>query len=490
MFSHIMAQVHKVITIVSCIVLKLIKKALIFALGVGCGSFVTAIIANGEPSLISEILNQFKITRSGVRLGDSCLTAFKYPAKLEVRTYNLLETIQNEAPLIESFPVDIIVDAMQLDVEYACNQGRFGISSTPDRIVGRTKDNRVNVDLSLDASSFTDSKVSIFELSLMNRRYDLTYERFLHFYKFYLSALNATEEQVDECIVSFPNMTPKEKALALSAFYIYEQRARKPSRICAKRYSGKKLKYNAYRIKSHFSDEKWSCLNDLLKSNLSSQEIVFEAIPNEGLIRQWETSFRRNALIYQYDLYYYNPYCYIGNDWEALCRTAPLNFLYALLWSETEELFLNSEKEFPRARLSSFPGVIELARLQNHDQAKGVEEEYVVRPISSEEKKYRTIIYYRKYLGGDESISSGHIITMREYLNTQRSFVRNYYPDPTPSLRDSGFIKFGYDKSNPIQAKELSSVKPFNANTSYEPKTLGFIASTLLHSRGLFDDAE
>ena len=380
---------------------------------------------------------------------------------------------------MDVFPLDIIIDINQLDYNYAFNQGAFEVSSTPDVY-------QSSVDMSLEESAFRNSKITFYHLVKMSRRYDLSYDAFLPFHKFYLSALNATQEQVDECLASFTNMSPKEKALALSAVYIFEQRARKPSRKCKRRYDDVQLKYNAYKTKSNFNDKKWQSFELLLNDNSSNDEVAFDAIPNEGLIKQWETSLRRNALQYQYDLSYYNPFCRVQDEWAPLCRKAPLIFLYALLWSETEIDFLNSDKEFPRIKPDHMPHDFELDVIERNNNSASIKDQRIDPPfLTEEEKTRRFIVYDLRGLSRNDVTPNDCVITMREYLKTQESARRSFYP-----YRDGWLSTFKNDVKVPVNLISQRDVPSFNANTSYEAKTLGFIASTLLHARGLFDESE
>lgn len=163
---------------------RLLYTTTILCVGIFCGALATAFIANGEPRIIRDIMNKFTITRSGVR----CLPRHyaKYitlPEKLVIKDSNLLHTIQKEAPSMDVFPLDIIIDINQLDYNYAFNQGAFEVSSTPDVY-------QSSVDMSLEESAFRNSKITFYHLVKMSRRYDLSYDAFLPFHKFYLSAPN------------------------------------------------------------------------------------------------------------------------------------------------------------------------------------------------------------------------------------------------------------------------------------------------------------
>lgn len=52
---------------------------------------------------------------------------------------------------------------------------------------------------------------------------DLTFERYLPFYRFKTKACVATRAEIDECVAQFDTLSPKERALVLTAIYIAER---------------------------------------------------------------------------------------------------------------------------------------------------------------------------------------------------------------------------------------------------------------------------
>ncbi|MBR2005980.1 MAG: hypothetical protein IKK39_05915 [Thermoguttaceae bacterium] len=52
---------------------------------------------------------------------------------------------------------------------------------------------------------------------------DLTFERYLPFYRFKTKACVATRAEIDECVAQFDALSPKERALVLTAIYIAER---------------------------------------------------------------------------------------------------------------------------------------------------------------------------------------------------------------------------------------------------------------------------
>ena len=434
----------------------------------------------------------------------------------------LLQSIRNEAPNMAIFPLDFIIDYNQLDKEYAETEGAFNISFAVERQVQNhihasqnSEESEENdssaapnylkaaqfcVDSSTDDFRFEDHKIDLIRTrQYLDKRYDITYDRFLPFYRFYLSTLNATADDIDECFEAFDEMTPKEKVLALTALYVFEQRVRKPTIINFYRYKGVEFKYSKTDATDPFSDEKWSSLLARMYENEQSDEVVFEAIPNEGLVEEWERSFRTHALIFQRDLAIFNPYfqtARFSNYWYGLCRLAPVDFLYAFLLSETEETFLKSNKPFPHRNSS-----IEFPRPMNsvlQDAGDNILSP-TLEAIEKSDVRCDAIEFYDKTLpvdfmhyGSDEwnrrLSANDAIVIMRDYLTTQFSFSRRY----------DRCIACGTDAWFDVNTKQLVHDRLYNAhtvgicdaNTSAESKTMGYIVTTLLHARRLFKEVE
>lgn len=54
-------------------------------------------------------------------------------------------------------------------------------------------------------------------------RYDLTFERYLVFYRFKTAACYATPNEIEECVAKFASLSPKERALVLTAIYAWRK---------------------------------------------------------------------------------------------------------------------------------------------------------------------------------------------------------------------------------------------------------------------------
>ncbi|MBQ9372443.1 MAG: hypothetical protein IJU03_09655 [Thermoguttaceae bacterium] len=439
-------------------------------------------------------------------------------------TEPLLQSIRNEAQNMEIFPLDFIVDYSQLDKKYAESEGAFNISLVGERtnqiLNEASQDSEAHdvasipgisfsryekvaqlcVDSSTDDFRFKEQKIDLIRTrQYLDKRYDITYDRFISFYRFYLSAITATSGEIEECFEAFDEMTTKEKALALTALYIFEQRVRKPTSRNSSRYKDKEFKYSTHKETDPFSKNKWESLILLLHENEQSEEVVFEAIPNEGLVEEWERSFRTHALIFQRDLSIFNPYFqteYHPHYWYGLCRLAPIDFLYAFLITETDESFLKSNKPFPRRNTSvEFP-------LPEPNYGQDTFDNVYVPSIDFIEKnaiRCDALEFYNKTLPLDFVHYGGEkwnvrlqpndaIVFMRAYLNTQFAFSRRYVR-PVTSGTDS-WIDVTTGEVVVDNSYNAHSIGVCNANTSAAPKTLGYIASTLLHARSLFDDAE
>ena len=53
--------------------------------------------------------------------------------------------------------------------------------------------------------------------------YDLTFERYLVFYRFKTAACYATPNEIEECVATFATLSPKERALVLTAIYAWRK---------------------------------------------------------------------------------------------------------------------------------------------------------------------------------------------------------------------------------------------------------------------------
>ena len=66
----------------------------------------------------------------------------------------------------------------------------------------------------------------LFTWDLCAQRYDLTFERYLSFYRFKQKAAQATPEEIDECVRALDRLNNKEKAFVLTAIFIFEHTRR------------------------------------------------------------------------------------------------------------------------------------------------------------------------------------------------------------------------------------------------------------------------
>ena len=106
---------------------------------------------------------------------------------------SLLETIKIEAANMEVFPVDLIAKN------------------------------------SLGAINRKQEKASGKEVGVWVDRTELTFERYLPFYRFKTRVGLATPEEIEECVENFKGFSVKEKALVIAAIFIFERIHRRSS---------------------------------------------------------------------------------------------------------------------------------------------------------------------------------------------------------------------------------------------------------------------
>lgn len=439
----------------------------------------------------------------------------------------LLQSIRKEAPSMEILPLDLVVDFNTFVESLAKTDGKITVSYVESpklietragnpkdmdevaamfRVQGlppRTEPFFLCVDAKTDEFVFADFETNLFVVNhFLNRRYDITYDRFLPFFRFYSSAVNATAEEIDECFAAFDDMTPKEKALALTALYVFEERARKPSPQNRGLYERAKRKYADDATDDPFTSEKWSSLLAKLQESAENDEIAFEAIPNEGIIEEWERSLRSHALLYQRQLASFNPIFVpsayspreglgnMGATWYRLCRLAPIEFLYGLLLSETEDAFLKSDKSFIRRNTRrSFPRPeAEGSASEPREKMVTIEEMQEIGVRCDASAFYNTALPYDDVmrvgedLWNESATPNDAMVTMREYLKTQFAFSRCC----DLALASSVCKEFWDGRTSKRYDWNAVGIAACDANTSSEPKTLGDVAKTLLHARPVF----
>ena len=450
---------------------------------------------------------------------------------------SLLGVIKREAAVMDVFPLDLIIDYRQISSKSVSETAPKVTKFIKRRVIVESKNDRRFFfptsflcvdDISQEYDTITIEAPAGFIENNVEKRYDLTYERFVPFYRFYHAALNATKSEIDECTSSFHDLTPKEKALALSAIYIFEQTRRIPINSKVRKYCNETLKYDNSQSRLNIDESIWNNWLSLLKDNANSRDVSFEKISNEGLVEEWERSLRINALLFQSRLAHFNPYFQpqLNEYWYSLCRLAPVDFLYALLLSETDDEFLKSNKTYPRISVDrtvklykdSNPTSFEFRILQYVADNKPIDDELFhrlgIRCDASNfyltKMTYDDYLSYKKNNGANNNDSINEAVCiMREYLKTQYSFSRNkvvvYKPYDTNKIskdnkevRHSGF-DYNWDPDmtlltidvNRRQAKYGNDERfPFDINSSYEDMKLGFVASSLLRARDLFDEEE
>ena len=140
--------------------------------------------------------------------------------------------------------------------------------------------------------------------------YELTFERFRPIYRFKERACAATLAEVNECVARMDELTPKEKALVLTAICLFE-RTRRPcpvERVAKygnaddkrltpypdeseneKNMRNWTLCFPAYRPDRSISNKTWRQLEKFVEKYRDSQEIAFPAFETSEseLIDQW-----------------------------------------------------------------------------------------------------------------------------------------------------------------------------------------------------------
>ena len=412
---------------------------------------------------------------------------------------SLLSCIRQEAPLIEVLPLDIVIDRIQVENPELIKTNISVITSFNDsnaKIIPSNKnaeEERINL-TNVNEERLPDDIIikrlqcDVSDLSrFIEKRYDITYERFVPFYRFYLSALLSSAHEITECFEVFDSLSVREKALALIALYIFEQRARNPKPINKYKYKDRILKYSSIKEDDPFSEEEWGELISRINQLCYDENIAFDPVSNEGLIEEWEYNLRINALLYQCRLANCNPYFQrqdLNSFWIDLCIFAPIDFIFALLVSETDESFLTSSKSFPKRNTCDMFRIILMTRERmkaNLKSMKNEEDNDSISSLTTNELSNSTILPIIRDRINEPLSTSFSILLMREYLKTQYSYSKNFI------LMNNG-ISSSYDV---VTSSILTPpATPYYVNTSSESITLGFIASMLLHARGLFDETE
>ncbi|MBQ9874755.1 MAG: hypothetical protein IJM30_09855 [Thermoguttaceae bacterium] len=205
-----------------------------------------------------------------------CLFAATALAQEEPRPEDktLLETIKIEAANMEVFPVDLIADS----TEGAVYQRPY---LEKQREALKTLGVRYGV-------------------SKWGEHRELTFDRYLPFYRFKTRVGLATPEEIDECVEAFDSLSAKEKALAITAIFIFERIRRRPLRdenkltpngpvgqrfpyapfypINPYLYNYVALFLPKYEPNDSIANEKWIEWISTIKSCLKIDEIAFPAI--------------------------------------------------------------------------------------------------------------------------------------------------------------------------------------------------------------------
>ncbi|MBQ9874758.1 MAG: hypothetical protein IJM30_09870 [Thermoguttaceae bacterium] len=183
---------------------------------------------------------------------------------------SLLETIKIEAANMEVFPVDMIANSTKGAVYQKANlarQERLGKNCY---------------------------------IPKWGERRELTFERYLPFYRFKTRVGLASPEEIDECVDEFYKLTVREKALAITAIFIFERVRRRPFKdehkltpngsyaarfpffpyypIHPYRYDYISLLLPKYVPNEAISKEKWEKWNATIENCLGNKEIAFPEV--------------------------------------------------------------------------------------------------------------------------------------------------------------------------------------------------------------------
>ncbi|MDO5308935.1 MAG: hypothetical protein Q4G03_05520 [Planctomycetia bacterium] len=193
-----------------------------------------------------------------------------------------------------------------------------------------------------DAPVFWDQAIDM-DLShtdiLNDILYDVTFDRYVTFYRLYQAIANATQEDFIDCLERFEDLSPRGKALALLSICVNE--------------SLHSAEYASMVGMSLGDAEVWNCdwtaLLSLVNAHKTDGTIAFTPINNEDLIDDWSNDFRSLFRNVQNILAKANPFINLSDaledqesSWESLSQSQPLMLLYSILLIQTNPQVLDA----------------------------------------------------------------------------------------------------------------------------------------------------
>ena len=265
-------------------------------------------------------------------------------------------------------------------------------------------------------------------------RYDLTFERYEPFYRFKTRAGLATPDELDACVDAFDQMSPREKALVITAIFIFERTRRRP---------------------------------------LENEERL---TPNGNLSQR-----------FPYYPFYPVSFLYYYPEDLVLPRYAPTDSIAKEKWNEwisvIERSRTISDEAFPAFKPDQWNPSFDRVFNEKHSSNESVFESWK-----------QNLEACRALVENKLNISDAHFGLDAFAFQKGRTFLKKVYElelDPSRSKFEQEFALRDYYFA--IQRNDRfmhSGSGPKSGNSSFVPKTLGDIADQLLKSRLEYEPSE
>ena len=176
-------------------------------------------------------------------------------------------------------------------------------------------------------------------------RYDLTYRQFRPNYVLYLTAQNASGQEIIECFDEFSEMTPKEKALTCAALIAYLGACREEETDGSDKTNSDVFQLVPSKLATPLTDEEKSSVLRRLEKERDSQIVAFPKIEDGELNSKWERNLREEfgrfmRLLRVYDGVTARAACYDLYDYPQSAKepTQSVPYLFDAWTNESETL--------------------------------------------------------------------------------------------------------------------------------------------------------
>ena len=279
-----------------------------------------------------------------------------------------------------------------------------------------------------------------------NVRWDLTYERFLPFYRVVAAASSCPYSEVVDCIDVLPTLNAREQTIAALAFTVYL------ARVCSADGEAFPL-FDLRRadVVEELKPSELEIIINALESLSDAYEIPFDEV--DGDKASWEKAFRADFLRWQYALGKRNPFFLSSFMWrdfystprfqlESFVERMPVEVLFTMAIAETDPKTLTQKSPY----VESF-GVFPIEIVSGYERRKNGEKigstivfrDRESRDFSSAQSSEEADEKLDLMLSDEELFEEAK--AYRAYLFTLFATLRCFHNDDVYSLLSSAGIK-------------------------------------------------